>query len=211
VTVPLTPLQRVPRHVVRENVLPAEECAALLQWVLANEEVLVPSRIGTGLTAPNVRRSFSVPKTFERPWLKPMVARMRALGPELMAELGLPPTPIDKMEADMVSYRDGGFVRPHIDTAAGYGREASDRMLTMVYYFHREPKGFGGGALRLFPLSRPPEGAPEFDEIVPAQNSLIAFASWAPHEVRPVSIPSGEFSDSRFAINFWARRAPHQG
>jgi SM-20-related protein len=204
----ISPLQRVPRHVVRENVLPAEECAALLDWVLTNEALLVPSRIGTGVTAPNFRNSWSVHRSNERPWLEPMVARMKGLGPGLMDELGLPPVPIDKMEADMVAYRDGGFVRPHIDTAAGENREASDRMLTMVYYFHREPKGFSGGALRLHPPSRPPDDAPQFSEVVPSQNSIIAFAAWAPHEVMPVSVPSGRFEDGRFAINFWARRAP---
>jgi predicted 2-oxoglutarate/Fe(II)-dependent dioxygenase YbiX len=201
-------LQRIPRYVVVEDVLPAEECAELLDWVLANEERLVPSRVGTGYTNPNIRNSLSVTRTAERPWRKPMLAHMLGRAPGLMEQLGLPPIPIDMMEADMVAYRDGGFIRPHIDTAAGKAREESDRMLTMVYYFHREPKGFSGGELRIHPPTRPPADAPQYAELTPKSNSLIAFAAWAPHEVRPVSVPSGRFEDCRFAINFWARRAP---
>jgi SM-20-related protein len=206
----LTPLQRIPAHAVRRDLLPADEHEALLGWVLAHEDLMQPSRIGTGETAPDIRRSLSVQKDKHGPWKAPMMARIGALVPELIAELGMQPLPVHKIEADMVAYRDGGFVRPHIDTAA-YVRQPGDRMLTMVYYFHREPKGFGGGALRIHPPSAPPADAPQHVDLVPENNSLIAFAAWAPHEVLPVSVPSGRYEDCRFAINFWARRAPLDG
>jgi Rps23 Pro-64 3,4-dihydroxylase Tpa1-like proline 4-hydroxylase len=41
----------------------------------------------------------------------------------------------------------------------------------------------------------------------PRNNRLIAFPSFVPHEVRRVACPSGEFADSRFAINVWLSRA----
>jgi len=206
----MTPLQRIPAHAVRRDLLPADEQAALLAWVLAHEDLMQPSRIGTGETAPDIRNSLSVRKDMHGPWKAPMMERIGALVPGLIAELGMQPLPVHKIEADMVAYRDGGFVRPHIDTAA-YVRQPGDRMLTMVYYFHREPKGFGGGALRIHPPSVPPADAPQHLDLVPENNSLIAFAAWVPHEVLPVSVPSGRYEDCRFAINFWARRAPLGG
>lgn len=205
-TVPLSPLQRVPRYLVREDVFSEEQCDALFDWMMAHEEQVAPSRIGDGQTAPNFRRSFSVPRQLERPLLPPLMERVREIAPGIMAELGMQADPIHNVEADMVVYRDGGFILPHIDTAATGSREATDRMLTMVYYFHREPARFSGGALRLLPMRQPPEGMPRCAEIYPKRNSIVAFAAWAPHEVLPISVPSGKFEDGRFAINFWVRR-----
>jgi Rps23 Pro-64 3,4-dihydroxylase Tpa1-like proline 4-hydroxylase len=45
-----------------------------------------------------------------------------------------------------------------------------------------------------------------FVDIEPANDTLVFFPSWYPHEVLPVSCPSGRFEDSRFAINCWVHR-----
>jgi Rps23 Pro-64 3,4-dihydroxylase Tpa1-like proline 4-hydroxylase len=47
-----------------------------------------------------------------------------------------------------------------------------------------------------------------FADIEPGQNRLVAFPSWAPHEVMPISCPSRRFIDSRFAVNCWAWAGP---
>jgi Rps23 Pro-64 3,4-dihydroxylase Tpa1-like proline 4-hydroxylase len=36
----------------------------------------------------------------------------------------------------------------------------------------------------------------------------VAFPSWLRHEVLPVHVPSGKWSDCRFSINCWMLRAP---
>jgi Rps23 Pro-64 3,4-dihydroxylase Tpa1-like proline 4-hydroxylase len=79
-------------------------------------------------------------------------------------------------------------------------------VLSGVYYFHRRPRAFTGGELRLYAIGDPDR----FVDIEPTHNTLLVFPSWAPHEVRPVSCPTGQFMDSRFAINCWlhARRPP---
>ena len=80
----------------------------------------------------------------------------------------------------------------------------SDRALTGVFYFHRQPKGFSGGELRLYAIGRA-EDDRRYVDLTPGSDTLLLFPSWAPHEVRPVSCPSGAFLDSRFAINCWYR------
>jgi SM-20-related protein len=43
-------------------------------------------------------------------------------------------------------------------------------------------------------------------------NTFVVFPSWVLHEVLPVSCPTKQFIDSRFALNFWLWRrkpAPH--
>ena len=44
-------------------------------------------------------------------------------------------------------------------------------------------------------------------DLEPLRNSLVAFPSWVPHEVRPIGVPSGDFGDYRFALNCWYCRA----
>jgi Rps23 Pro-64 3,4-dihydroxylase Tpa1-like proline 4-hydroxylase len=77
-------------------------------------------------------------------------------------------------------------------------------VLSGVYYFHRRPKAFAGGELRLHAIGDPDR----FVDIEPVHNALLVFPAWAPHEVRPISCPSGAFVDARFAVNCWfyARR-----
>ena len=204
----LTPLQRIPPHLEIDDFLPADEHARLLAWAIRNRGAMELARIGSGQYAPGIRNANVLRKDVKPRWKPALTERIRALVPTLFDRLGVPPVPIHTIETQLVSYTDGCFVRPHLDTATESGREPTDRMLTAVYYFHREPKPFSGGELRLYPLSRPPEDAPQFLDLMPRENSIIAFSSWVPHEVLPVEVPSGRYADSRFAINFWVRRAP---
>jgi SM-20-related protein len=76
------------------------------------------------------------------------------------------------------------------------------RVVSAVYYFHRLPKSFSGGALRVYPLAGR-EKSNTFVEIEPVNDTLVFFPWWFPHEVLPVVCPSGQFEDSRFAVNCW--------
>ena len=177
----------------------------------------MPSRLGHGRTLDlDVRNSLSWRGEGEPPWRAVLAERVRAMVPEWRAALGLSDFKLGDIELDMVVYNDGAFYGRHTDLATGThrstaqqvdGKAGKDRMITAVYYFHGEPKGFGGGALRLHPLAAPAT-EPRFADIPPDQNSLAVFPAWVPHEVMPVRCPSGKFADSRFAINCWVRRAP---
>ena len=104
-----------------------------------------------------------------------------------------------RIELEMVAHGDGAFFLRHADTVIR--REmTSYRAISAVYYFHRLPKSFSGGVLRLHSIGSK-EGS--FVDIEPTNDRLIFFPSWFPHEVTPVICPSGRFEDSRFSINCW--------
>jgi SM-20-related protein len=201
------PLQKIPPHLTIGDVMPPALHAEMLDWAIANRELMDDARIGGGQYAPNFRRALtlSLRRSESAPWKAAASAEIEARLPRLFEALKIPPF-AHRIEAALVAYTNGCFVRTHVDTAYGDAREPTDRVLTAVYYFHREPKAFAGGELRLYPLGAPGSGPRPFAELVPAQNSLVAFGSWAPHEVMPVSVPSERWEDSRFAVNFWVRK-----
>ena len=189
-----------PFHLFRD-LLDSESLARLIEWTLASEALFEPSRIGGRGYDPSARRCTSFAATAPNPWYEVLAGRVRAMAPELFERLGMKPVAVAHCELELTAYNDGAFFRPHIDTVTGAQRGESDRVLSGVYYFHREPKGFSGGALRLHPFGG--AGADGAIDIEPVQNALLFFPSWARHEVSPVVCPSGRFADSRFAINCW--------
>jgi Rps23 Pro-64 3,4-dihydroxylase Tpa1-like proline 4-hydroxylase len=121
----------------------------------------------------------------------------------LIAQLRVSTFEMAGIEIQLVAHGDGAFYKPHIDTRTGPESDLSTvRVLSGVYYFHAEPKAFSGGALRLYDFAF---GAhePRFVDIEPERNTFVAFPSWARHEVLPVSCPTRQFIDSRFAVNCW--------
>lgn len=108
----------------------------------------------------------------------------------LVADLKVSPVEASKIELELVAHGDGAFYKRHIDTQTA-SRKHHIRVLSGVYYFHREPKAFAGGALRLYAIG----DDSHFVDIEPARNTLVVFPSWAPHEVMPVRCPSREFLD----------------
>ena len=136
---------------------------------------------------------------------------LRTILPTMFQRLGAEPFEPSKFEVEMVAHGDGAFFTEHRDTAI----ESEDsiegqkfvarRIISAVYYFHRLPKSFSGGVLRIYALAGSKKSS-ELVEIEPVNDTLVFFPSWFPHEVLPVSCPSGRFEDSRFAINYWVHR-----
>jgi Rps23 Pro-64 3,4-dihydroxylase Tpa1-like proline 4-hydroxylase len=197
----------------REEFLPVEDLANLRSYVLANEDRFKSATVRRD-GVERVDAEHRIAATLEDfGALKSIIrARFAAALPGLMAETGLGGSPPANLELQIAAHGDGAFYGRHIDNPVGRSRAAApgqpDRILSAVYYFHCEPKAFSGGELRLFGLGgQPGDGNdPKFIDIEPVQNRLIVFHSWVPHEVRPVSCPSGRFRDYRFAINCWYRR-----
>jgi SM-20-related protein len=186
---------------VRRDFLAAELVGDLLDFAIAREADFEPTGVrseGGATVKPAVRVSQGLRDlgAFE-PLLE---AAVRAAAPGLIAELGMSPTPISQIELQLVAHGDGAFYKRHIDTETA-GKPRAPRILSGVVYFHREPKGFSGGALRLYAIG----DEARFVDVEPERNALVVFPSWAPHEVLPVSRPSADFADSRFAINCWVR------
>jgi len=205
---PLPPIAQL------SDFLSPPEHSALLSWVLANEHTFKPAKVLGDSAKGEVDRDIRVGLTSRdlgphRPMIE---RRLRDALPELARRTGAKPG-ATSIELEFAAHGDGAHYKPHVDIATGPGRRVvgaspgEDRILSAVYYFYREPKGFSGGTLRLFRFNvRPSSDAFNADDCVelePVQNSLIAFPPWATHEVAPVHCLSKLFGDYRFAMNCW--------
>lgn len=183
--------------------LSPHQCRDLLGWTLDNEARFRPAALDKGLVDPTIRRSLSLRDL--GPFSALFEAHVRAILPDMIEQMRVTPFVADDIELELVAHNDGAHFALHGDLYTGEGSARGDRMLSAVYYFHRMPKAFSGGCLRLHRIGAVP-GDMGVD-IAPDHNSLVAFPSWAPHEVLTVRCPSGVFGDSRFAVNCWAYRA----
>ena len=196
----------VPRPLVIDNFLPEEFVARLLDHVLSQQEAVeltdLQKTAGTRENA-SIRHSWRLNDALELHGKEFRAAIRQRLG-EWFEPLGLGPFPACAFEMEIVAHRDGDFYRRHIDTFTAKVRETdtSDRVISTVYYFHREPKGFSGGELALYPFG----GTEPALLIEPVNNRLALFPSLALHEVLPVCCPGDLFADARFAINCWIHR-----
>ena len=73
--------------------------------------------------------------------------RIQTALPLAMQKLGSEVFPITRIEAQMTASNDGDFFLHHNDNGQG---EIASRELTFVYFFHREPRAFQGGELRIY-------------------------------------------------------------
>ena len=189
---------------IRSHVFDDIFAAGLLAYAIENESRFQPSEtIGEG--SAGIDRSARISSVLrDLGSLKQDIRnRLLKLAPDFMIDLGIPRFDVSKIEVEMAAHNDGAFFNTHVDTI-DYD-DATPRLMSVVYYFHREPKRHSGGALRIYALG-PGEAAPRYRDIDPEHNSLVFFPSWVPHEVRPITCPSGAFADSRFAINAWFLR-----
>jgi SM-20-related protein len=197
--------------------LSPEDHQAVLNWVIANESAFQPATVTTGIAGSGVEVDASKRTALVTRNLGPLEQRLRgalmdAL-PLLRERTGTGGPVPDSLELEFAAHGDGAHFVAHTDTSYGADRRTvggrdgagEDRLLSAVYYFHAEPQGFEGGALRLYRVGADPKALADNDfiELQPLQNSLIAFPSWALHEVRPVRCASARFRDYRFALNCW--------
>jgi hypothetical protein len=101
---------------------------------------------------------------------------------------------------------------PAADTGGGTSPGPTrERILTFVYYLHRQPAAFTGGELRLYDrwmVGGRPRAAPSFATFAPTDNTLLAYLPSSRHEVVTVRCPSGTFANRRFAVSGFGMWAP---
>ena len=136
-----------------------------------------------------------------------VVAKIRAVMPEVIPKLRMPLFNVGRVECQVTSSTDGSYFRPHTDQ----GKSAIDatRKLTYVYYFNREPRGFTGGDLRIYDdefQNGKFSSTDTFQLVEPRNNSIVFFNAAIMHEVTQVQVPSKDFADSRFTVNGWIHR-----
>jgi Rps23 Pro-64 3,4-dihydroxylase Tpa1-like proline 4-hydroxylase len=201
---PMPPFLRRPRF------LAAQERTALLAWTLANEARFEPAQLRDLAVDPSIRRALVLRDL--GPLHEVFETRLTALLPELIEALGLPAFTPSGIELELAAHNEGAHFALHTDTYTQPSSAArGHRMLSAVYYFHAEPRGFTGGQLRLHRFGATAgssaKSASAFEDVEPEQNCLVAFPAWAPHEVRPIACPGRAFARSRFAVNVWIHRA----
>lgn len=206
----------LPPHVQLRDFLPEDERRALLDWATRNEgefrtaKVINDSGHSKSLVDPELRIGLTTRNL--GPFGSTLEKRMRKALPSLEQAIGTTSN-ATSIELELAAHGDGAHYRPHLDVSYGEGRKIvgakpdEDRVVSAVYYFYREPKAFSGGALRLYRFNARPitsaVGPNDYVDLEPLQNSLVAFPSWATHEVRRVSCASNSFADFRFALNCW--------
>lgn len=203
-------------HYLVDNFVGDDGVEALLRYCVGNEDAFSAAAVGDGtqtLVDGQLRRSRSLtrPDEFIHSVHASFRQKLSAKLPQILAALGLSPFVPSVFELELVAHNDGAFFARHIDTFTGAGKLPShQRIVSAVYYFYANPKAFSGGALRLYPLVGGADGG-NWRDIEPIRDTLVCFPSFAPHEVLPISCPSGLFASSRFAINTWiCRDAPGQ-
>ena len=176
------------------------ECEGLLAYALAAEAQFLPTKLndhGTGHLDRIVRESRVLRDLGD--FADPLRKKALALQSGLETAFDMTHTLPNSTQIELVAHGDGAFYRPHTDTFTGDEyMSGGRRCLTMVYYFHRLPRGFTGGRLRLFDL-----GGNQTIDIEPTRDSLLVFPSTARHEVERISCPLGDFASGRFSVNIW--------
>ena len=190
-----------------KNFLGEDKEADLLALALAAQAKFKPSEVSSGYN-PERRNSQrlldmgAARRMFE--------AKIRSIIPDLFRKTGMTPFEVEFLELEIAAHGDGAHFARHTDILIGEDRaplggddsHQQDRLLSVVYYFHRVPKAFSGGQLRLHRFGS--NGEPgDYVDIEPVRNSLVVFPSWTTHEVLTVHCPTRAFADYRFAVNCW--------
>jgi len=135
-----------------------------------------------------------------------ILARINSVLPQVLQKLGMEEFAIADVEVQITASNDGDFFLCHNDNGS---EGVSSRHLTFVYFFHREPRQFEGGELRIHD-SHLQEGVyvsdGSYQTIVPQQNQIVFFPCELMHEITPVKCASQHFADSRFTLNGWLRQ-----
>ena len=194
---------------VLDEFLAPAELADLTRFVLDHEadfetsEVVSPEA-DSGIVNYEHRRSRVLMDLAEYQGM--MLERIKSALPQVLDRLGMEDFDIADVEVQATASNDGDFFHFHSDN--GSERVAS-RYLTFVYFFHREPRRFEGGKLRIHDSHL--EGGVyvsdgSYQTIVPQQNQIVFFPCEMLHEITPVNCASQQFADSRFTVNGWLRR-----
>jgi SM-20-related protein len=190
-----------PRSIVIDDFLSPDEHRDMLAYAQGNADRFEAGTV-VGKHSPH-RQNMVIMKFSESAHSRLLCNRLLTLMPLFTRKLGLPLFPVKMMESQLTASNDGHFYRRHCDAGEDSGYR---RALTCVYYFFREPRGFNGGALRLYDSVEQGgrrAASNSYREIEPVSNRLVVFPSTAFHELMRIRCPSRLVQDSRFAVTNW--------
>ncbi len=195
------------QYVVLDEFLAPQEVNELVTYVMEHEvefknsEVISPSG-EPGATDYDHRRSQVLMDLGKYETI--FLDRIRGMLPRVLERLGIEEFPLTQGEVQITASNDGDFFRAHSDDS----QEAiASRCVTFVYFFHREPRKFEGGELRLHnAYGRDEAGRGTYHSIVPQQNQIVFFPCGVLHEITQIECPSRGFAHSRFTVNGWLHK-----
>jgi Rps23 Pro-64 3,4-dihydroxylase Tpa1-like proline 4-hydroxylase len=195
--------------VVLDEFLAPQELDELVGYALQHEaefqnsEVISPSG-DPGVTDYDHRRSRVLMDLGKHEEV--ILDRIRGVLPRVLDQLEIEEFPVTQVEAQITASNDGDFFGAHSDDAH---EKIASRRVTFVYFFHREPRQFEGGELRLHDSHGRSErhvGAGSYQTVLPQQNQIVFFPCSVLHEITSVECPSRAFADSRFTLNGWLHK-----
>lgn len=195
---------------VIDGFLGPEISGALLQFALAHKADFTPSSV-ISQGAQVVKSATRVSLSFNGDLtgiIAPFAAAIERECDRLRVETGADHFARRLSDLDLVAHCDGHMFKRHVDTSTSHNRMLvpADRVLSLVYYLHAEPKIFSGGNLVMHTLM-----GDERRVIEPRHDRLVAFPSIAPHEVEPISLPGNTFANARFSLVCWLGRPRFDG
>ncbi len=189
------------RYIRIPGFLSKDDNSHVTDYAIRRQRDFVESKLD--MSAPNYRRSKILP-TFRDIGMV-LEQRLSEILPEALGYLGLAAPERPAFETQLTTHNDGGYLKIHNDNGSPL---TSSRVLSYVYYFHREPPAFRGGQIRIYDsqvVSNFWVAADTFVDLQPENNMMLLFPSRLLHEVLPISCPSRRFADGRFTLNGWVR------
>jgi SM-20-related protein len=191
-----------------DEFLVAQEWRALVDFTLIHESQFSTTEVigsnGQSRLDQSYRRSRVI---FDLgPFHQLFADRLLTFLPQVLLRLSHSAFSVSQMEIQLTATNNGEYFRVHTDNDHG---QVARRALTFVYFFHREPCSFLGGALRIYDTAHNNGTATRVGphrDVYPEQNQVVFFNSSCLHEIIPVECPSGDFADSRFTVNGWFHR-----
>jgi SM-20-related protein len=191
--------------IIVDNFIGRARAEQLVQFAVAHEPDFLPATVavGHGAIIDESHRVLRVNHDIG-PMMPLIEPAIRKAVDETTPRLGLVNVDSYLLEPELSWCGNGGFFKMHADTLYR-DRLANPRVMTVVYYFYKEPKAFTGGQLCLYRLGADATDSPQ-EKVEPRFDRAVFFASWLPHEVLPVHSSSDIFADGRFTITCWVRR-----
>ena len=194
----------VVRHPVvqMESFLTGSELAWLMDLVFQSEASFAPARVSDDKDDYRQALMWVAPE----PLKQLFVRKISALMPEVMPQLRVGRFAVGAIDCQVTASGDGAYFKVHTDAGIN---ETYKRQYTYVYYFHREPKGFSGGELRIYDdviRNGKLVATDSYQLVEPRHNTMVFFQAAVMHEVMPVRVQSRQFRDARFTVNGWIER-----
>jgi len=180
----------------------------LLQFVFEREKEFSASTVvarGADRAAVDERLRRSRTLDDLGPFHDEFVEKLKEVLAPVLERLRQPAFPVGRIELQITASGDGDYFRLHRDAEKDDTRE-----IAFVYHFHREPRHFSGGELRLFDTEKIKGEFHATDRshiASPRLDQILFFPARSEHELLPVRVPSKDFRDSRFTVNGWIHRA----